>query len=100
MSAAAARSRGASVLAVLALSCVPLPTRLTPATGQSSSLTVPAYGNLSTREGYFTGAEGVRLFYRVAGNSGDVIVFLHGGPGLGIDDGRSEERRVGKECRL
>ena len=38
-------------------------------------------------EGFFTGADGVRLFYRRIGNHGNTIVFLHGGPGLGIGDG-------------
>ena len=38
-------------------------------------------------EGYFSGADGVRLFYRRVGNGKDVVVFLHGGPGLGIGDG-------------
>ena len=38
-------------------------------------------------EGYFNGADGVRLFYRRVGNGKNVVVFLHGGPGLGIGDG-------------
>ena len=54
---------------------------------KTEPLTVPAYHNLPTAEGYFQGAGGVRLFYRVAGRSGDPIVFLHGGPGLGLNDG-------------
>jgi proline iminopeptidase len=53
----------------------------------SQSLTVPPYHNLPTTEGYFEGAGGVRLFYRVAGHDGDPIVFLHGGPGGGINIG-------------
>ncbi len=32
-------------------------------------------------EGYFTGADGVRLFYRKVGNGKDIFVLLHGGPG-------------------
>lgn len=55
--------------------------------GQTPGLTVPAYGSLSVREGYFAGADDVRLFYRLVGEAPDVVVFLHGGPGLGIDDG-------------
>ena len=47
-------------------------------------LTVPAYHNQRTTEGYFQGAGGVRLFYRVVGRKGRPIVFLHGGPGLGL----------------
>jgi proline-specific peptidase len=54
--------------------------------GQTTErLTVPPYHNLPTTEGYFEGAGGVRLFYRVAGRQGDPIVFLHGsGGGLNI----------------
>jgi proline iminopeptidase len=51
------------------------------------SLSVPPYHNLPTTEGYFQGAGGVRLFYRVAGRDGDQIMFLHGGPGGGINIG-------------
>jgi proline iminopeptidase len=51
----------------------------------SQSLTVPPYHNLPTTEGYFEGAGGVRLFYRLAGRDGDPIVFLHGsGGGINI----------------
>lgn len=53
----------------------------------SQTLTVPPYHNLPTTEGYFEGAGAVRLFYRVAGHDGDPIVFLHGGPGGGINIG-------------
>ena len=59
-----------------------------PTKGQKTeSLTVPAYHNLPTTEAFFQGAGGVRLFYRVAGRNGDPIVFLHGGPGGGINIG-------------
>ncbi len=53
----------------------------------TESLSKPAYHRLPTTEGYFQGAGGVRLFYRVAGREGDPILFLHGGPGLGLNDG-------------
>src|SRR5688500_17261625 len=43
------------------------------------------YGPVS--EGYFRGADGVRLFYRKVGTDNSTVVFLHGGPGLGIGDG-------------
>lgn len=36
---------------------------------------------LRVDEGYFSGADGVRLFYRRVGRGRDVAVFLHGGPG-------------------
>jgi proline iminopeptidase len=55
------------------------------ARAQEVKLTVPAYHNLPTTEGYFQGAGGVRLFYRVAGDDNDPIVFLHGsGGGINI----------------
>ena len=51
----------------------------------TQTLTVPAYHNLPTTEGYFQGAGGVRLFYRVTGDVNDPIVFLHGsGGGINI----------------
>jgi proline iminopeptidase len=53
----------------------------------STALTMPAYGNLPVQEGYFSGADNARLFYRVVGKGKNTIVFVHGGPGLGIDDG-------------
>jgi len=52
-----------------------------------TSLTYKPYDNLSTTEGYFTGADNVRLFYRVVGAGKKTIVFVHGGPGAGIEDG-------------
>lgn len=54
---------------------------------RSESLSVPAYHNLPTTEGYFQGSGGVRLFYRIAGEKGEPILFLHGGPGFGLNDG-------------
>ena len=36
----------------------------------------------AVREGYLMGADNVRLFYRAVGTSADMIVVLHGGPGL------------------
>jgi proline iminopeptidase len=38
-------------------------------------------------EGYFTGADGVRLFYRRIGRGKVETVFLHGGPGINMHDG-------------
>jgi proline iminopeptidase len=38
-------------------------------------------------EGYVTVTDGVRLFYRKLGAGHDVVVFLHGGPGLSMGDG-------------
>ena len=52
-----------------------------------TSLLYPPYNNLPTVEGYFAGADNVRLFYRMVGNGKATVVFLHGGPGSGIEDG-------------
>ena len=38
-------------------------------------------------EGYFTAADGVRLFYRRIGRGKAETVFLHGGPGINMHDG-------------
>jgi proline iminopeptidase len=56
-------------------------------TSKSAPLTHPPYDNLPTVEGFFRGADSVRLFYRVVGTGPETIVFLHGGPGIGIEDG-------------
>jgi len=56
-------------------------------TPTSTSLSRPAFDHVPTREGYFNSFDGARLFYRIAGDAANAIVFLHGGPGLGIDDG-------------
>jgi proline iminopeptidase len=54
--------------------------------GAQTIITKPSrYGPVS--EGYFQGADGVRLFYRKVGDGKQTVVFLHGGPGLGIGDG-------------
>lgn len=42
----------------------------------------PASGPLP-REGFIAVADGVRLYYRVAGTGADTVVVLHGGPGVG-----------------
>ena len=38
-------------------------------------------------DGYFIGANGVRLFYRKIGHGNNVVICLHGGPGLNIASG-------------
>lgn len=45
--------------------------------------------NEAVEQGYLTGADGVRLFYRKLGSGSDFVVFLHGGPGLSMHDGGS-----------
>jgi proline iminopeptidase len=37
--------------------------------------------------GSFVAADGVRLFYRRLGSGHETVVFLHGGPGLSMEDG-------------
>ncbi len=41
--------------------------------------------NPVTTEGYFSGADGVRLFYRKVGSGKNPIVLLHGGPGSNMN---------------
>ncbi|MCM3870410.1 MAG: alpha/beta fold hydrolase [Pyrinomonadaceae bacterium] len=53
-----------------------------------------AYGPVS--EGYFAGADGVRLFYRKVGSGKTTAVFLHGGPGLGVGDGGYDLEPLGR----
>lgn len=51
-------------------------------------------------QGYFTGADGVRLFYRKLGGGRDFVVFLHGGPGLSMGDGGYAMRPLGERHTL
>lgn len=39
----------------------------------------------NANEGYFTGADGVRLFYRKVGTGKNLLVLLHGGPGSNMN---------------
>lgn len=41
-----------------------------------------ACGGVADSHGYATGADGVRLYYRMMGHGHDTVVVLHGGPGL------------------
>lgn len=52
--------------------------------------TPPGWGGLPVREGYVPGADGVQLFLRIVGSGRDTVVLVHGGPGLGLDDGGLE----------
>ncbi len=36
----------------------------------------------SPRQGYFTGADGLQLYYQVEGSGPDTVVMIHGGPGM------------------
>lgn len=55
-----------------------LPLSLLAACAGASARTDPV-----PREGFVEGADGVRLYYRVAGSGPDTVVALHGGPGVG-----------------
>jgi proline iminopeptidase len=57
------------------------------ALGGQRDLTHPAILGLPTTEEFISGVDGARLFCRIVGTGGNSIVFVHGGPGLGIEDG-------------
>lgn len=50
-------------------------------------LSVPALDGIPVREGFVPVGNDIQLFYRLSGTAADPIVFLHGGPGIGFDDG-------------
>src|ERR1700745_1852001 len=51
-------------------------------------------------DGYFTGADNVRIFYRKLGAGQDFVVFLHGGPGLSMGDGGYAMRPLANDHTL
>jgi pimeloyl-ACP methyl ester carboxylesterase len=51
---------------------------------------------LSGQEGYFSGADGVRLFYRLMGTGRDTVVVIHGGPGTGMREGLELEEGLSR----
>lgn len=53
-----------------------------------------------TREGYLSGAGGVRLRYVFDGTTGDTIVVLHGGPGLNLETVRPDLAPLARRHRL
>jgi proline iminopeptidase len=53
------------------------------AAGCATSVRIPSAP--ATHEGYVTTADSVRLFYRVAGTTGDTIIAIHGGPGVDLE---------------
>lgn len=57
------------------------------AVGLSAMLVCGLAGGGLAQEGYFPGAEGVQLFYRIAGSGSDTVVVIHGGPGSGMREG-------------
>jgi proline iminopeptidase len=54
----------------------------------------------AVEQGYLTGADGVRLFYRKLGSGSDFVIFLHGGPGLSMHDGGSSIEPLSKRHTL
>jgi proline iminopeptidase len=64
----------------------PSPSLSTSLPPQQTSLPTAPFG-LPLKQGYFQGKDGVQLFYRVVGKGKDTIVFIHGGPGAGMEDG-------------
>lgn len=61
------------------------------------SMLPAAPGKLKLKEGYFHGKDGVQLFFRIVGSGKDTIVFLHGGPGLSMEDGALEIEMLAKK---
>jgi len=55
---------------------------------------MPGYGGASVEEGWLPAPDGVRLFYRVVGDRGDTVVYVHGGPGTGMREGYDLELLV------
>ncbi len=69
------------------LSPKPPPPGLSTSLPPQQSMLPPAPNNLRLEQGYFQANDGVQLFYRMVGSGKDTIVFIHGGPGVGIHDG-------------
>jgi proline iminopeptidase len=67
---------------------------LPPASAQSEA------SKAAIDQGYMTGADGVRLFYRKLGSGSDFVVFLHGGPGLSMHDGGSSIEPLSRDHTL
>jgi len=59
--------------------------------GTAATITflLPAHGiaqrGAPMREGYITTSDSARLFYRVAGERGDTVIAIHGGPGVDLE---------------
>lgn len=51
-------------------------------------------------EGYFSAADGVRLFYRRIGSGTNALVCLHGGPGLNLASGCLDAEPLAKDRTL
>ncbi|MEM9528801.1 MAG: alpha/beta hydrolase, partial [Bacteroidota bacterium] len=65
----------------------PPPPTLSSSLAPQPALLPEAPSGLALKQGYFEGKDGVQLFFRMVGSGKDTLVFVHGGPGLGVDDG-------------
>ena len=79
-------------VATIGFGCVPRSSRAAAAHLEPTSSSGPS---VTAVEGYATGADGVRLFYRKLGSGRPVVVFLHGGPGLNFEDGGPDLEPLG-----
>jgi proline iminopeptidase len=69
--------------AALALAaCSDSPTTTAPAAAALDEAGAPFSYDVPVTDGWLTGADGVRLHYRVVGTGPDTVVVLHGGPAL------------------
>jgi proline iminopeptidase len=48
------------------------------------------------REGYVATEDGIKLFYRVVGSTGDTIIAIHGGPGVDLESIAGDFAPLGK----
>lgn len=55
-----------------------------PAAPLTDAAAAPFSHDVPARDGYLTGADGVRLYYKVLGTGPDTTVVLHGGPGMSM----------------
>src|SRR5713226_316104 len=62
--------------------------------------TPPTGSRPPASQGYLRGADGVRLYYRKIGRGNRLVVFLHGGPGLDMNDGGFDLEPLALHCVL
>ncbi len=55
-----------------------------PAAASFNAAGAPFSYDVPARDGYLTGADGVRLYYKTLGTGPDTVVILHGGPGMSM----------------
>lgn len=79
------------------LSPKPPPPALATSLPPQQSMLPPAPENLPLQQGYLQGKDGVQLFYRMVGGGKDTLVFVHGGPGLSMEDGTLDIEMLAKK---